>query len=58
MASQWHILLLIEELNKIDLSPNTMPKKMIASITTGKGTITFNSEDLPPGAQHVIMLYI
>jgi len=26
-----------------------MPEEMIASITSGKGTITFSSEDLPPG---------
>ena len=41
MASQKHRQLLGDELNKIDLSSDTTSKEMIASITIGKGTITF-----------------
>jgi len=39
--------LLIDELNKIDMSLEVTSQEMIDLITTGKGTITFNSEDLP-----------
>ena len=51
--------LLIDELNKIDLSPDATPKEMIASITTRRGIVTFNSEDLSPGGMsHNSALYL
>jgi len=39
----------MDELNKIYVSPEVTPEEMVASIITGKGTITFPNEDLPPG---------
>ena len=50
VALQKYGQLLIEEPNKINFSPDATPKVIIALITTGKGTITFDCEDLLPGA--------
>lgn len=47
-ASQKHRQLWIGALNQNDISPEATPEEMIGSITAGKGTITFCSEDLPP----------
>jgi len=59
VVSQKPRQLLIRELNKIDLSPDTTPEEMIASITTNKDTITFNSEHLTiGGTAHNNALYL
>ncbi|KAJ8431969.1 hypothetical protein Cgig2_026995 [Carnegiea gigantea] len=51
--------LIMEELNKIDMSSDTMSEEMIASIITSTVTITFNSEDLPlRGIAHNNTLYL
>ena len=59
MVSQKHKQLLRDELNKINLSIEAIPKEMIALITSRKGTITFSNEDLPPGSpEHNNVLYL
>lgn len=50
MPSQKHRQLLLEELNKRDLSPGTILEEMIALITSSRGTVTINSKDAPQGA--------
>ena len=49
VAFQKHSQLIIDELNKINLSLKATPKEIIALITLGKDTTTFNNEELPLG---------
>ena len=59
VAPQKHRQLLIEALNKIEVSLEATPEEMITSITAGKGTINFSSEHLPSrGAAHNNSLYL
>jgi len=59
IASQKHKQLLIDRLNKIDLSPEATPEEMIASIISGEGIIPFSNKDLPlEGSMHNNTLYL
>jgi len=59
VASQKHKLLLINDLNKIDLSLKAMLKEMIASINIVKDTIIVRNEDVPPRCpEHNNTLYL
>ena len=50
--------LLIDELNKIDLSPEATPEEMVALVMSGKETLTFSIKDFPPtGLAHNNALY-
>jgi len=59
VTSQKHRQLLTDKLNKIYGSPKSTSIEMIALITTGKGTMSFNSKDLPVGGSaHNNILYL
>ena len=59
VAFQRHRKLLIDELSKINVSPEPTLEKMIALIISDKGTITFNSKDLLLGGlTHNNALYL
>lgn len=59
IASHKHRMALLNALGKIDVTPEVTPEEMITAVTTGKGTITFDDEDLPFfGSNHNNPLYL